>query len=211
MLASSHYDADAAIDIAACKIDPKAVIDLQKILPTANQDASVLGRVAGDLTSCPSNIKPVNLIVSIFPKRNLPATAVQKLRAVLPSNYNLRIGAGVGSDYDADALFVDRDWVPVASIIQVLQALQTQGVSIKYILQLPLRRAEIQIGTAVYGEAPPGTAIFEKLPPLNLEQLATLTGPAFWKAAMNGAVWCQDAPLHPPFECHLSDDARPVR
>ena len=66
----------------------------------------------------------------------------------------------VGINFDADVLLVDRDLVPVGSVIKVLQALQNQGVTIKSVQQEPLRQSESQIGSVVVGTEP----VFQKRP-----------------------------------------------
>ena len=160
------YNTLVAIDFAQCGLVPSARQEVQQTLSSFRPDglsrtdpmrakiSTLAASIPVDATSCPATSEPGRVTVSVFLKRNLTANAVPKLKAALPNYYDIRTEAGMGTAYDADTLFVDRDWVPVDSVVKVLRALEEQGVTIKYVQQLLLRRSEIQIGTVVLGEEP---------------------------------------------------------
>jgi hypothetical protein len=213
------YNTLVALDLAQCALELSRRAQISQVLSTFNPDnSSQLGsmkakisalasEVRGNAASCPGSNKPAQVTVILFPKRNLTDDTVEKLEAALPKNYSFRMGKGmVGTGFGADTIFVDRDWVPVRSLVEVMQVLADQGITIRYVQQVVLRGPEIQIGSVAIGE----DQVHAKLRPLNVTQLSKLNGADFWLASMNGEAWCEEAPLHQPFRCQFSANARPI-
>jgi hypothetical protein len=136
--------------------------------------------------------------------------AVIELRKLLP-HLDIRLGhSDVGQENPVDTLFVDRDKVSEKSVLDVLRALEREGVYIKSVQQSRFRQAEMQVGTILTrsDEASPFVAAFATAPPLDIEKLASLSGNSFWKIAFNGQAWCFPSGQGVP--CSISEDGRPV-
>jgi hypothetical protein len=146
--------------------------------------------------------------VRIFPKSNITERSVQVLQAALPS-YSIVLGkSAISRTNSADVLFVNRDLVNKTEVMKVATALNKMGVSIKSIQQSSIGgRREIQVGTIADGET--AINVFEDYQPLDLSQLQTLNGAAFWREAFNGRVYCQQG-IGYTTECQMSSDGRPV-
>jgi hypothetical protein len=137
---------------------------------------------------------------------------VIELRKLLPQ-FDIRLGrSGLSRDNPVDVLIVDRDKVKEASVLEVLRALQKEGVTIKSVQQERFKQAEIQVGTILsrHDEAAPFVAAFAETPPLDVEKLAALSGNEFWKAALNGQAWCFSG-VEQSMQCSISADGRPLR
>jgi|SRR6516225_4475897 len=155
----------------------------------------------------PANPPPKGAtIIRVFPKKNLDVLGVIKLRRLLP-NYDVRLGASQISRSDlADTLFVDRDKVAPEQVIEVLKTLNEMGVPIKSVQQSTFKQPEIQVGTIVSSD---GKQVFAETKPLDISELAKLTGAEFWRAAFNGYVSCSGGIGH-AYPCRMSSDARPL-
>lgn len=212
------YNILAALDLDGCQFEPDVRGQIQSVLDAVSSEAAqrlnagqpgfsdLLSKIKQSLKSCPASLALPAVTLSIFPKKNLTDDDAEKLKSKLPGNYSVQIKSAQFHNADADVLFVDRDWVPISAVIDVLKALTTQGLAIKFIQQLPLRHAEIQVGATVINDQD----VHVNRPALDPDELGKLSGSAFWEAVMNGQVWCQDAVGRRAYECRLSAHARPV-
>jgi hypothetical protein len=148
-------------------------------------------------------------VLRLFLKKNLTMESVFELRTLLPQ-FNILLGhSDVGQENAVDTLFVDRDKVDEASVLDVLRSLRKVGVHIKSIQQTTFQRPEIQVGTILTRskETSPFVAAFADAAPLNIEILRNLSGDRLWKAAFNGQAWCY--PHGQGVRCSISPDGRP--
>jgi hypothetical protein len=126
--------------------------------------------------------------LKVFPRKALGSAAqILQLRTLLPEFDILQGRSGMtGTDAPWDVLFVNRDRVSEQAVLEVIRALQEIGVFIKSVQQRVARPDDIQLGTIKHR--------FSNSEPLNVQQLSSLSGDTFWKAAFNGQAWCGEKP-----------------
>ncbi len=155
--------------------------------------------VPAPATQLPSGERPT---LRVFLKDNLTERNLAMLRAVLPDFKVVTGRSTIDKRNPADTLFVNRDEVTPAQILEVARALGAMGVSVKSVQQsTTVRGKEIQVGT--YPNR------FRDKPPLDLDALSQLQGPAFWRAAYNGLVFCSTG-VGRGQPCTADADGRPT-
>jgi hypothetical protein len=140
--------------------------------------------------------------LQVFLKDNLTERNLTVLKTLLP-NFNTVIGrSAIDKRNPADTLFVNRDEITPAQVLEVVRAVGSMGIPIKSVQQSSIFKGrEIQIGTI--------PSQFWDTPPLDLDALSHLDGPAFWTAAFNGKVFCNTG-VGAGRLCEADPDGRPV-
>jgi hypothetical protein len=147
-------------------------------------------------------------ILRVFLKNNMTSRDVVALAKILP-NYDIRLGtSAIDPAKEADTLFVNRDRVSPAEVLEIMRAMAELGVPIKTVQQMPVGgRREVQVGTVI--DPNTNDQQFRSVDGLDINALSRLTGPAFWRAAVNGHPFCFVA-IGFMSPCALNDQARPV-
>jgi hypothetical protein len=152
--------------------------------------------------SVPAAPSSTRTTLRVFLKDNLTERNLAILKTVLPGFDVVTGRSAIDKKNPADTLFVNRDKVAPAEVLEVARALAQMGVPIKSIQQsTTVAGQEIQVGT--YPNQ------FKEKAPLDLAALARLQGPAFWVAGFNGLVFCSTGKGKGRL-CAADADGRPI-